>query len=238
MKAFFSELLRAKAWLLIVLYLLTSYVIRFTDLEFVKTDELYYEFLAQKAESKYDDYNEYMKDFEEDFDEFGDESEEGYTIDDLLADAGVTAFDFISSILVTALLLMSGFQLHKQFEGIGFSVIFKSALLGKFSFLLKSGISIAWFLLVQPDHTFEDVINFHPFSLYPLFEGDSTPLWLYSFLRSINIFQVLFCFIVAYCLRISYNFNFWNILKWTAIIYFLILGIREALWIFIDLALL
>lgn len=236
MNRFFLNILQGNLWLLVLLYFLLSFLIRYTDLEFVKTDQLYYEFLAEKAENKYNDYNEYIKDFEGELNDLEDDNEDGYLIEDLLTDAGITAYDFFSSILVTALLLMAGFQLNSQLEAANYATIFKSVLVGKFAFFIKSAISIFWFLLIQQEYTFEEVVEFHPLSLYSFFDGDTIPTWLHALLRVLNVFQIFFCVIISYCLYLLCKVRFSIIVKWVMVIYFSIILIREAIWIYIDLA--
>ncbi len=238
MNRFFLNVLQGNLWLLVILYFLLSFLIRYTDLEFVKTDELYYEFLADKAENKYDDYNEYIEDFEEELNDLEDDSEDSYLVEDLLADVGITAYDFISSIVVTALLLMAGFQLNSQMEALNYAIIFKAVLLGKFAFFVKSALSIFWFLFMKQEYTFAEVVEFHPLSLYSLFDANAAPTWLHALLRVVNVFQVLFCIITSYCLYLLYRVPFSIIIKWVMVIYFSIVFIREAIWIYIDLSLL
>ncbi len=102
---------------------------------------------------------------------------------------------FIKLSLVSTCLFIGSFFADKQFK---FSVLFRSATLAEFVFLLPILITLFWFLFIQPDYDLNDLSQFAPLSALNLFDTSTVPKYGIHPLQTLNLFEVAYWFLLAY----------------------------------------
>lgn len=207
---FFSALNSVNGWLLALLYFLLSFLINLTDTTFVNTDIVFAKYIQEKADSKYDANDEYIKDFEEDLNEV--EFEESNSVDweGILWDGLFILLEIALVVPLIAAMLLLGFVLQGGDSGTEFASLVKITMLSYFIFLLPDVISLAWFLFIQPEFRLQDLINFNPLSILNLFPSTELPGWLYTLLRPLNLFEAGFVLSLSYGLHITFELS-WSL---------------------------
>lgn len=66
------------------------------------------------------------------------------------------------------------------------------ALQAEFIFLIPPVVKIAWFVLIQPDFSLQDVQQFVPFSLQSILDTSEIPVWVLYPLQLVNVFEILY----------------------------------------------
>jgi hypothetical protein len=98
----------------------------------------------------------------------------------------------------TALCLTVGIIISGQDIALG--KVFKVALLAEGVFVLAMATQVlgcVWFLDVRVPN---DYANFAPLSLFQFFDPATLKLWMKHSLRTVNLFEVLYCVVMAYFL--------------------------------------
>lgn len=85
---------------------------------------------------------------------------------------------------------------------ISFKKLFQIALIAEFLFIVPSLIKLVWFMFVKTDYELLDLQTFYPLSLLNLLNAKDIPQWLLYPLQIINVFEVLYWFILAYGISI------------------------------------
>jgi hypothetical protein len=216
---FFSTLLSSNGWLLMLLYFLSAFLINLTDTTFVNTDIVFAKYIQEKADSKYNQNDEYIKDFEEDLNEM--ESEESSTFDlvGILWDAFFILLEITLVVPLIAAMIVLGFVLQGNDSGADFASIVKITMLSYFIFLFPDVISLVWFIFIQPEFRLEDLINFNPLSILNLLPTIELPGWLFTLLRPINLFEAGFVLSLSYGLHITYGLSWPSMIKRVLLFY-------------------
>lgn len=202
---FYSTLLSVNGWLLALLYFLIAFLLNLTDTTFVNTDIVFSKYIQEKAESKYDQNDEYIKDFEEDLNEI--ESDDSTTVNwgDIFWDAFFILLEIGLVVPLIAAMVLLGFVLQGNDQAVEFTSIVKITMLSYFIFLLPDLISLVWFLFVQTEFKLQDLINFNPLSILNLLPQDELPGWLLTLLRPVNLFEAGFVLSLSYGLHVFYE---------------------------------
>jgi hypothetical protein len=114
---------------------------------------------------------------------------------------------------------------------ISFGKIFSVVMFSEFVFLLPTVLKILWFQFFQVDYTLSDLQTFSPLSIMSLFDGTEVDQWLVYPLQLLNIFEVLYCLILAYGLRTFCNERYSNMILLVLATY----GTGLVIWIIFSL---
>lgn len=177
-------------WLIFLFLFLYQITLGSIRMEFIATDAIYAQHVDAQLSSKYGDL---MDEFEEDIEDFEDFEEE--TFSELLTDQVVAALLSLLSLVFMSLVFVIGFSF--QSEDISYFTIFKVVTISSFIFLVPRVIELIWFLFMQTDYTFAVLQSFKPFSLYSLLPSDAIATWMVYPLKTLNLFEVIFVFLVA-----------------------------------------
>ena len=102
---------------------------------------------------------------------------------------------------------------------ISFNKIFQIALLAEVIFLIPNIIKLCWFAFIQTQYTLSNIQFFFPFSLLSFFQPDAIDLWLIYPLQLMNIFEIVYLFMLAYGLFIVTKRSYVKMLGLTAYTY-------------------
>ena len=207
MKQLISNLLRANTGLLVLLFFTFTFCLQLANTDFVSNDQVWYEYLSQKEEQKYDEYDSYIADFEEDLKGI-DLQEEGdaYGWDFFLLDSATILIPFLIVCLGLASFIFIGFQFVEEFKTIRFSTIFKSSLLAYLVFFIKDIITAFWFLVIKSNYKFEDIQSFDKklsLSVSNLIENVDKSSWLFDLLRDLNLYLLLYLLLIPFFLKVA-----------------------------------
>jgi hypothetical protein len=81
---------------------------------------------------------------------------------------------------------------------ISFTKLFQIALIAEFLFILPAIIKLLWFMFVKKDYELMDLQTFYPLSLLNLLNAKDMPQWLIYPLQLVNVFELLYWFILSY----------------------------------------
>ncbi len=79
--------------------------------------------------------------------------------------------------------------------------IFKSALIAEYVFVFAAIIQFSWTLIMIRPETIQETATFYPLSLAGLLSPQEIPAWLQNPLQRINLFEVVYAFILTGILR-------------------------------------
>jgi hypothetical protein len=96
---------------------------------------------------------------------------------------------------------------------ISFKKICQMVLLAEAVFLVPGIFKLFWFIFVQTNYTLSDVQMFYPLSVLNFFDPDSLDAWLIYPLQLINIFEVIYLFILAYGFYLATQSNYGMMLR-------------------------
>ncbi len=104
-------------------------------------------------------------------------------------------FYFLKFGLVSCCLLSGAIFFNVKLK---FSEAFKIALLSDAVFIIPTILKLVWFIFFHKEYTLEDVERFSPLSALNLFDlKNISALWYYP-LQSINVFEVLYMFLLGF----------------------------------------
>lgn len=215
----YSNLLASNGWLLVLFYFLAAFLLNLTDTTFVNTDIVFAKYLQEQADSKYDQHDEYIEDFEDDLEEL--EFEESTDVDweGMLWDASFILLEIALVVPLIASIILLGFVLQGNEVGATFASIAKITMLSYFIFLLPDIISLMWFIFIQSEFKLQDVINFNPLSILNLVPTGELPGWLHTLLRPINAFEVGFVLSLSYGLYTIFGLAWSSMVKMVVLFY-------------------
>lgn len=92
---------------------------------------------------------------------------------------------------------------------ISYSKVFKISILGEFVFLAPQLIKFLWFYFSKQTYTIDDLKTFFPLSALNIFDEKTLPLLWYYPLKTINIFEVIYWFVLGFLISnlIKRDFN-------------------------------
>jgi hypothetical protein len=87
---------------------------------------------------------------------------------------------------------------------ISFGKVFTVVIAGEVVFVVASLVKVLWFAFFAGNYTLKDLNFFYPLSLLNIFrQSELAPYWVYP-MQTVNLFQVLYVFVLAFGLsRIS-----------------------------------
>jgi hypothetical protein len=109
--------------------------------------------------------------------------------------------------LCMAAVLQCGLYLRRI--EINFDDILKIAVIGEFIFLVPQIIKFLWFYYSKETYTVDDLKTFFPLSVLNFFDDQKISLLWYYPLKTINIFEVMYWFVLAFLISplLKKNFN-------------------------------
>jgi len=207
MKQLISNLLRANTGLLFLFFFTFAFCLQLANTDFVSNDQVWYEYIAQQEEQKYDEYDSYIADFEEDLKDVDLEEEgDAYGWDFFLFDSASILVPFMIVCLGLASFIFIGFQFVEDFKSIHFSTIFKSSLLAYLVFFIKDIINAIWFLTIKSNYKFEDIKNLNKelsFSLRDWIGNVDKSSWYFDLLQDLNLYLLLYLLLIPFFLKIA-----------------------------------
>ena len=78
-----------------------------------------------------------------------------------------------------------------------FKEIFRVVIVAEFIWLIPSFITLIWFGFIDTDYSLVDVQYFKPLSLLNFFEASKVESWLIFPLKSLNLFEVAYMFVLT-----------------------------------------
>lgn len=112
-----------------------------------------------------------------------------------------TPFIYGLKLTLIAFILWTGAFLYGY--KIGFSQMWKVAIIGEFIFLFAELIKIAWLIWIPYEPTIWDIRAFYPLSIMNLFDYEAIPNnWVYP-LQSLNIFEPINWLVLVYSIHYS-----------------------------------
>lgn len=103
---------------------------------------------------------------------------------------------YLIKFMLVAIVLLTGSIFYNI--KITFKKLFQIALVAEFLFFVPSFIKLVWFLLVNTDYELIDLQSFYPLSLLNLTNVGSLPQWLLYPLQLVNVFEIIYWFLLAY----------------------------------------
>ena len=89
-----------------------------------------------------------------------------------------------------------------------FGDMFKTAVVAELVFLAGAIIQFIWCLLILDVNVLVDVAGFYPLSLLNFFDMAQLEPWLVYPLRTLNLFEVAYCFFLIYLLKSRFQRSF------------------------------
>lgn len=207
MKQLISNLLRANTGLLVLLFFTFTFCLQLANTDFVSNDQVWYEYIAQQEEQKYDEYDSYIADFEEDLKGIDlPEESDAYGWDFFLLDSATILIPFLIVCLGLASFIFIGFQFIEEFKSIRFSIIFKSSLLAYLVFFVKDIISVIWFLVIKSNYKFEDIKSFNKnlsFSVSDWIGNVDKNSWFSDLFNDLNLYLLLYLLLIPFFLKVA-----------------------------------
>ncbi|WP_345212717.1 hypothetical protein [Mucilaginibacter gynuensis] len=120
-----------------------------------------------------------------------------------------TALYLILKFLVISIVLKTGFYLFRC--SASFKTVFRATVLAEFIFLIPAMIKIYWYPKAFPDGGMNEWAHFYPLSAMSLLNYRGT-IWVYP-LQSLNFFEVLYWFLLAYILSHNTSVSFDKTIK-------------------------
>ncbi len=119
-------------------------------------------------------------------------------------------YQWIAYLLIPVIYLIKFFLLSIVLQAgaifwnirITFKKLFQIAVIAEFLFLLPYIIKLIWFLYFVTDYNLMDLQSFYPLSLLNVFGINNTPQWLHYSLQEINLFEIIYWFLLAYGLSL------------------------------------
>jgi hypothetical protein len=201
----YNRIIESNGWLLFLLYFLSSVFLNLTDTTFVNTDIVFAKYLQEKVDSKYEETDGYIDEFKEDLNNAEIEESSSIDLEEISWDALFILIESCITIFFIASIILLSFVLSGYDKGSEFPTILKLTLISHFIFLIPDMLSIFWFLLIQPDFQFQDLINFSPLSILNLLPTQELPGWLLTLLRPINLFEIGFILLLAFGMHLTFK---------------------------------
>jgi len=132
----------------------------------------------------------------------------------------------IKCFLISSCLYIGGF-FSKADKSI--SDFFRIIILAEFLLFLPVIVKIAWFGFIHRNYGLNDLTSFSPFSVFNMFDKTEVDVWFIYPLQLLNIFELLYWFLLAYLLKYVINKNFSESLGFVASTY----GVGLFIWVLV-----
>ena len=208
MKKLIKATLNANSALLILLFFTFAFCLQLINTDFVNNDKVWYEYLSQKEDQKYnDEYDQYIADFEEDLKGIDlPEEDDAYGWDYFLMDSAMVLTPFIIVCIGLAALIFISFQFTEQLKHIKFSTVFKSSLLAYLFFYTKDLFTAVYFLLFKSNYQYEDIQHINnsiTFSLKNAIGFSDKESILYDIYGDLNLYLLAYVLLIPLYLKLS-----------------------------------
>ena len=110
-----------------------------------------------------------------------------------------------------------------------FLEIFRVTVIAEFVWLIPSFITLVWFGFIYPDYSLLDFQYFKPLSLLNFFDTSKIESWLIFPLQSLNLFEIVYMFVLAIGIKKILNKGYIEALNFIAPVY----GTAFVTWIVI-----
>ena len=107
--------------------------------------------------------------------------------------------------LITTCLSLGYFFTKNRFN---FSSFFNAVIFAELIFLLPIIIKLLWFLFIKTDYDLNDLSLFYPLSALNLFDVETVPRYWLAPLQTLNLFEVVYWFLLAYGVADATGFSF------------------------------
>jgi hypothetical protein len=146
----------------------------------------------------------------------------------------ITLYFFLRLTLTTLAIYTGCFVINSKVK---FSRLFSCVLMAEFVFVLQSVIKLSWLWLNKSTLTVQYVKTFSPASLINIFDYHSLQPWYLYPLQTINLFEILYWFVLAYFVSKEIKRQYWKsidfilssygvaLLMWVVLISFLTLNL-------------
>ncbi|WP_321295328.1 hypothetical protein [Marinifilum fragile] len=218
MKKYIQNILNVKGILLILLFYTFAFFLQIVNTDYVTNDKVWYEYLAEKEDQKYnDEYDEYLADFEEDLKEIDlPEEDDAYGWDFFLMDSTMVLAPFVIVCLGLTALIFIAFQFSEHLKHITFRNTMNSAILSYLVFFLGDIFSALYFLIFKSDYQYEDVQNINnnlSFALNDVIKIEDKTSWVNDVLADVNLYVFAYILLIPLFLHIVSNLSYRKLLQ-------------------------
>ncbi len=140
-----------------------------------------------------------------------------------------------SSLVALVLSVGNFFYNMDEDESPKFSRFFRIALYGEFVFLFVGVFKLLYFLFIKTDYTFLDLQQYYPLSLINYLDLETLEPWLVYPMQSINLFELVYFFVLVYGFWKLKQNKFWQSLEIVGVSYIIALTIWYGLVMFLTL---
>jgi len=126
---------------------------------------------------------------------------------------GYVAVPVLLLIKISVITILINMGLYFSGKKLSYKKVFDIVTQAEFIFLLVIIVKTAWFYFYQKDFALEDLQYFYPFSLLNAVGYQNIAPWFVYPLQTINIFELLYWFLLAYLLAKELKTNFDKSLK-------------------------
>ena len=211
MKNKIQSLLHANTFIIIFAFLTLAYSIDIIDTDYVRNDKVLHEFLEKKEEQKYNEYDEYIADFEDDLKELDLPEEKTYNWEDFSIDAAFVIIPFLVACLGFSIVIFITFQFYDITKTIRFTHILKASTIAYLVFYIKDIVSSIWFLAIKREYVFEDIQSFYSktnFSLAKTFGNPDSESWFQYLLDDLRLELLIYLLGIIVLTSIAGNVTF------------------------------
>ncbi|WP_298951977.1 hypothetical protein [uncultured Nonlabens sp.] len=205
-----TRFLKSHVLLIALMVAILCFILSYLSTDVVLNDQVYQEFLDEKYEAKYDEYQDLdidLSEFEEELAAFEQDVEEtSYGWDELYVDA---LFIFIPLLLVvvgyscTYLVLI---LFHERLNIIKYASLLKVTLTSFLVFYIPELLATIYFVIFKSDYKMEDIRHFdNYFQMSSWFEKENVPAWLWNIVAETSWVYILFPLLVGLLLRLLYK---------------------------------
>ena len=140
-----------------------------------------------------------------------------------------------SSLVALVLSVGNFFYNMDEDESPRFSRFFRIALYGEFVLLFVGVFKLLYFLFIKTDYTLLDLQQYYPLSLINYLDLETLEPWLVYPMQSINLFELVYFFVLVYGFWKLKQNKFWQSLEIVGVSYIIALTIWYGLVMFLTL---
>jgi len=118
------------------------------------------------------------------------------------------------------------FNIEEDTE-IKFKQFLRISLIGEVVFLSANLIKLFWFAYVEVDYTYEKIQTFYPLSIMNVMNVENIDNWLLYPLQTLNLFEFIYWFVLAYGVKELLKDSLWKSFKLTIASY----GTGLVIWV-------
>lgn len=210
--------------------------------DLVLNDRVYYKYLDEKYESKYNEY----KDLDIDLSEFEDElvrfekntQDSSYDWELFFVDVMLITIPFILVLLGFSITFLILNLFHKKLYIIKYRDLLKVSIISYLVFYITDILSAIYFLIFKKNYEFNDISIFEGYFKFSIFfDKENTQKWLWNIVDETGILYLFFPLIVGVLLNMMYkNLKKRTLIGYSYIAYFIIFVFYNTVfWYLFDL---